>query len=78
MATRLTFAEGYDAELDELLDSVDLPALDDPSGLINRFFSKFQTERITDGDIWEVLDAAESGCLQSAEEVWRTIALMSR
>jgi NTE family protein len=45
-----------DDELNELLDPSLLPALDDPSGLINRIFSIFKTERITADDIWEVLE----------------------
>ena len=45
-----------DAELDELLDPETLPALDDPTGLINRVLSRFKTERITADDIWEVLE----------------------
>ena len=45
-----------DDELDELLDPHALPALDDPTGLVNRFFSIFKTERITADDIWEVLE----------------------
>jgi len=39
-----------------LLNPHSLPALDDPTGLINRFFSIFKTERITATDIWEVLE----------------------
>lgn len=49
-------------ELDELLNTNTLPALDDPSGLINRFFSKFRTERITADDIWEVLEEFLPDC----------------
>ena len=45
-----------DDELDELLDPDVLPALDDSSGLINRLFSIFKTERITADDIWAVLE----------------------
>ena len=45
-----------DAELDELLHPDALPALDDPSGVINRLFAILRTERITADDIWEVLE----------------------
>ena len=51
-----------DDELDELLEPDKLPALNDPSGVINRFFSKFQTERITEGDIWDVLEEFLPDC----------------
>ncbi len=51
-----------DDELDELLDPDALPALDNPSGLINRLFSIFKTERITEGDIWEVLEEFLPDC----------------
>ena len=40
-----------DDELNELLDPDALPALDDPSGLIDRIFSAIGTERITADDI---------------------------
>ena len=45
-----------DDELDELLDPDALPALDDPSGVINRLLAIVRTERITADDIWEVLE----------------------
>ena len=51
-----------DEELDELLDPEALPALDDPSGVINRFVSILRTERITAADIWEVLEEFLPDC----------------
>lgn len=51
-----------DNELDELLDPDAMPALDDPDGVIDRFFSRFKTERITAGDIWEVLEEFLPDC----------------
>jgi len=51
-----------DEELDILLDPETLPALDDPSGVINRFFAILKTERITEDDIWEVLEEFLPDC----------------
>ena len=45
-----------DDELDELLDPGTLPALDQVSGLTDRFLSIFKSNRITADDIWEVLE----------------------
>jgi len=51
-----------DEELDELLNPDALPALDDPSGLINRILSVMGSERITADDIWEVLEEFLPDC----------------
>jgi len=51
-----------DEEIAELLDPASMPALDDPTGLIDRFFSRFKTERITADDIWEVLEEFLPDC----------------
>lgn len=51
-----------DEELYELLHPESLPALDDPSGVINRLFSIVKTERITATDIWEVLEEFLPDC----------------
>ena len=51
-----------DDELHELLHPDALPALDDPTGVINRLFSIIKTEQITADDIWEVLEEFLPDC----------------
>ena len=45
-----------DEELGELLETEDMPGLDEPAGIVDRVFSVFKGERITPDDIWEMLE----------------------